>query len=86
MDIGDHGNTVSVLCQSGTWSVNVSDLEPSLPEEGDEVKSLVWEESSGVGTVVSIDDDDNAVIKFSDDEAQVSCQLEKLCKVDPKHA
>ena len=85
VDIGDNGNTVSVLCQSGTWSVNVSDLEPSLPEEGDEVKSLVWEESSGVGNVVSIDDDDNAVIKFSD-EAQVSCQLEKLCKVDPNHA
>ena len=85
VDTGDNGESVSVLCQSGTWDVNVADLEPSLPEEGDQVKSLVWEERSGVGTVVNIDDDDNAVIKFTD-EARVSYQLEKLCKVDPQHA
>ena len=66
--------------------VNVKDLEPSLPEEGDIVKSLLWDDHSDVATVVSIDDDDNAVIKLSDTEESKTCQIDKLCKVNPKYA
>ena len=62
----------------------VDSLEPSLPEESDYVRSLIWDDCDLVGKVMSIDDDDNAIVKFSDNTI-LNCQVDKLCKVDPEH-
>ena len=83
------GHEISVLCFSNNEAsiVGVDDLEPSLPEEGDTVKSLLWDDLTEAGTVLSIDDQDNAVIKVcGDNKESIKCQIDKLCKVDPKYA
>merc|ERR1711915_329677 len=86
--LGVSGHDIFVLCLSSNMvtCVSVRDLEPSLPEEGDTVKSLLWDDLTDAGKVLSIDDDDNAVIKLSDKEETKTCQIDKLCKVDLKYA
>ena len=66
----DNGNKVKILIESSSnehFEVSVENLEPSLPEEGDMVKTLVWGMTSNrdcLGTVQSIDEEDNASVKF----------------------
>jgi len=65
---------------SGARIVPVKEVEVELPEEGDKVKSLVWGSPPEVGVVVSLDDDDNAVVQFK--EEQKTIQIDMLCKVE----
>jgi len=77
---GGEKATVKVVGFSGARIVPVKEVEPELPEEGDKVKSLVWGSQPDVGEVVSLDDDDNAVVKFKDEQRVI--QIDMLCKVE----
>jgi len=74
--------TVSVVGESagnGTVKVPVTDLDPGLPEEGDLVTSLYSEDGKKVGHLVSLEDDDTALVKFPG-EKELRCVLvERLC-------
>ena len=59
--------------------VEAENLEPSLPEEGDMVMTLVEDTPDCPGTVQSIDDEDNASVKFLNGDTH-TFPLEKLCK------
>jgi len=72
--------TVKLEGLSGARIVSVKEVEVELPEEGDKVKSLVWGSPPEVGEVISLDDDDNAVVKFR--EEQKTIQIDMLCKVE----
>merc|ERR1711934_7938 len=67
-DTMDNGNKLTILIgKNSSHEVSVENLEPSLPEEGDRVKTLVWGVTSNhecSGTVQSIDDEDNASVEF----------------------
>jgi len=77
---GGEKATVKLDGLSGARIVSVKEVEVELPEEGDKVKSLVWGSPPEVGEVVSLDDDDNAVVKFSG--GQRTIQIDMLCKVE----
>jgi len=77
---GGEKATVKLEGLSGARIVSVKEVEVELPEEGDKVKSLVWGSPPEVGEVLSLDDDDNAVVKFRDE--QMSIQIDMLCKVE----
>jgi len=77
---GGEKATVKVVGLSGARIVPVKEVEPELPEEGDTVKSLVWGSPPDVGEVVSLDDDDNAVVKFKEEQRVI--QIDMLCKVE----
>merc|ERR1712226_285357 len=61
--------------------VKVTDLDPGLPEEGDLVASLHPEDGEEVGHLISLDDNDEAMVKFPDTEDLRGLQVERLCKV-----
>jgi len=77
---GGEKATVKLEGLSGARIVSVKEVEVELPEEGDKVKSLVWGSPPEVGEVISLDDDDNAVVKFGDE--QMTIQIDMLCKVE----
>jgi len=77
---GGERATVKLEGLSGARIVSVKEVEVELPEEGDKVKSLVWGSPPEVGEVISLDDDDNAVVKFGDE--QMTIQIDMLCKVE----
>jgi len=72
--------TVKIEGLSGARIVAVKEIEVELPEEGDKVKSLIWGSSTEVGSVESLDDNDNAVVKYSNHQSII--QIDMLCKVD----
>jgi len=72
--------TVKVEGMSSTRIVMVDELETNLPEEGDKVKSLVWGSSTNVGEMVSLDEEDNAVVNYSGE--QKTFLIDMLCKVE----
>ena len=81
----DGGNKIAVLIDGANqpFEVSAESLEPSLPEEGDTVKTLVWGVKNNEecpGTVESIDEEDNANVQFGD-VATLTFPLEKLCKI-----
>ena len=81
----DRGNKVKVLMDGSNqpFEVSADNLEPSLPEEGDRVKSLVWGVTSSqecAATVKSIDEEDNASVIFGDG-VTFTFPLKKLCKI-----
>merc|ERR1712179_773891 len=73
-------STVKEIGSKNGKIVSVKEVEVELPEEGDKVKSLVWGSPPEVGEVISLDDDDNAVVKFGDE--QMTIQIDMLCKVE----
>ena len=77
------GHQVTILCPGDERRVlvQVTDLDHSMPEEGDTVRSLVWDDTEEAGTVENIDDSDEATVVFSNNKTK--CPVEKLCKVDP---
>jgi len=77
---GGEKATVKLEGLSGARIVQVAEVEVELPEEGDQVKSLIWGSPSEVGDVISLDDDDNAVVKFREEQRVI--QIDLLCKVD----
>ena len=82
----DRGNKVQVLMDGSNqpFEVSADNLEPSLPEEGDRVKSLVWGVTSSqecAATVKSIDEEDNASVIYGDGVTTFTFPLEKLCKI-----
>ena len=83
-DTMDIGNKVKILIgKDSNHEVSVESLEPSLPEEGDMVKTLVWGTTGNhesAGTVQSIDEEDNASVKFVNGDTH-PFPLEKLCKI-----
>merc|ERR1719264_9649 len=101
-DTMDNGNKLTILIgKNSSHEVSVENLEPSLPEEGDRVKTLVWGVTSNIGgtfdgnggsfdgiggsfesagTVQSIDEEDNASVKFVNGDTH-PFPLEKLCKI-----
>jgi len=78
---GGEKATVKVEGLSSARIVPVKELEPALPEEGDNVKSLVWGSVSDVGEVITLDDQDNAVVRFSEGREE-NIQIEMICKVE----
>jgi len=77
---GGEKATVKLEGLSGARIVQVAEVEVELPEEGDQVKSLIWGSPPEVGDVISLDDDDNAVVKFREEQRVI--QIDLLCKVD----
>ena len=77
------GHQVTILCPGDERRVlvQVTDLDHSMPEEGDTVRSLVWDDTEEAGTVENIDDSDEATVVFSNNKTK--CPVEKLCNVDP---
>ena len=45
------------------------------------MKSLVWGSVSDVGEVITLDDQDNAVVRFSEGREE-NIQIEMICKVE----
>jgi len=63
--------------------VKPTDLEPMIPEEGDKVKSLVVTVGAleEIGELLTLDDEDQAHVKYPSQECPVKVHLETLCKV-----
>ena len=60
--------------------VDISEIDPYLPEEGDEVKSLVKSSTEEQGRVQHLDEEDNALVRFPDN-TEATFQIDFLCKV-----
>ena len=60
--------------------VDVGEIDPYLPEEGDQVKSLVKNSTEEAGVVLKLDEEDNALVRFPDN-TEVTYQIDFLCKV-----
>jgi len=60
-----------------------TDLEPFIPEEGDNAKCLQWGQREDVAEVVSVDEDeDTALVRYGGDKAtDATMQLDHLCRI-----
>ena len=86
IETSENGNDVLVdlLYVNGQVHVSADNVEPSLPEEGDRVKILVWDAGEESGLVLTIDEDDNAKVEVGGAESEAVTNvysLEKLCKI-----
>ncbi len=63
--------------------MDIGEIDPYLPEEGDEVKSLVKGSTEEQGRVLQLDEEDNALVRFPDNSEAIY-QIDFLCKVANK--